>query len=139
MDDRGDRLWGLMGPLAVELTRSAFARMARRTKLPRGDACGEMFPLYSLFCKSFSVYFICLERAQVQGRNRERGRERESQAGSGLTGRRARRGARTHEPRDRELGRSRVLNRLSHPGAPVLPSMGQSSEGDVRITVLELR
>ena len=32
---------------------------------------------------------------------------------------RARRGARTHEPRDRDLSRSRPLNRLSHPGTPL--------------------
>ena len=31
---------------------------------------------------------------------------------------RARRGAQTHEPRDRDLSWSRTLNRLSHPGAP---------------------
>ena len=32
---------------------------------------------------------------------------------------RARRGAQTHGPRDHDLSRSRPLNRLSHPGAPI--------------------
>ena len=35
---------------------------------------------------------------------------------------RARCEARTHEPRDRDVSRSRTLNRLSHPGAPALGS-----------------
>ena len=35
---------------------------------------------------------------------------------------RARRGARTHEPWDHDLSRSRLLNLLSHPGAPRRPN-----------------
>ena len=35
---------------------------------------------------------------------------------------RARRGARTHRPQDRDLSWSRTLNWLSHPGAPLLGS-----------------
>ena len=59
------------------------------------------------------------EREHEQGRGRERGRHR---IGSRLQApsrhHRARHGARTHGPRDRDLSRSRMLNRLSHPGAP---------------------
>ena len=33
---------------------------------------------------------------------------------------RARRGAQTHRPQDRDLSRSWPLNRLSHPGTPVI-------------------
>ena len=54
-----------------------------------------------------------------QGRGRERGRHRirnRLQAQSGQP--RARHGARTHEPWDRDLSRSQMLNRLSHSGAP---------------------
>ena len=63
------------------------------------------------------VYFGETERKQ--GRDRERGRHRirsRLQAPSRQHG--ARRGARTREQRDHDLSQSRVLHRLSHPGAP---------------------
>ena len=53
----------------------------------------------------------------------QREREGSTESGSGLQApscpHRARRGARSHEPRDRDLSRSRSLNRRSPPGAPV--------------------
>ena len=59
------------------------------------------------------------ETEHEQGRGRERGRHRIQSRLQVLSCRhRARRGARTHEPRDHDLSRSRTLNRLSHPGAP---------------------
>ena len=54
-----------------------------------------------------------------QGRGRERGRHRiRSRLQAPSRQPRARRGARTHGPRDRDRSRSRQLRRLSHPGAP---------------------
>ena len=59
------------------------------------------------------------ETEREQGRVRDRGRHR---IWSGLQAlscqHRARRGARTHEPRDYALSRSGMPNRLSHPDAP---------------------
>ena len=53
-----------------------------------------------------------------RGRVRERETQNLKQApGSELLAR-ARRGARTHGPRDHDLSRSRMLHRLSQPGAP---------------------
>ena len=52
----------------------------------------------------------------------EREGDTESEAGSRLRGISPEpdAGARTHEPRDPDLSRSRAPNRLSHPGAPLL-------------------
>ena len=71
----------------------------------------------------FNGYLFLRQREteHEQGRGRERGRHRirnRLQAPSRQP--RARRGARTHGPRDRDLSRSRPLHRLSHPGAPRL-------------------
>ena len=53
------------------------------------------------------------------GRVRERGRHSIRNRLQALSCQhRARRGARTHRPRDHDPSRSRPLNRLSHPGAP---------------------
>ena len=55
-----------------------------------------------------------------RGRGRERGRHGiRSGLQSPSRRHRARRGARTHGPRDHDLSRSQLLNRLSHPGAPI--------------------
>ena len=70
---------------------------------------------------TFNVLFIFeTERDRhEQGRGRERGRHRIRSRPQALSCQhRARHGARTHRPRDRDLSRSRTLNRLSHPGAP---------------------
>ena len=57
-----------------------------------------------------------------KGRERERDRDTESEAGSRLSCQhRARRGARTHEPRDRDLSRSRTCHQLSPPRCPGTP------------------
>ena len=53
-------------------------------------------------------------------RGREGGRHRIQSGLQALScQRRAQHGARTHELRDHDLSRSRTLNRLSHPGAPI--------------------
>ena len=74
---------------------------------------------------SFFKSFFILERETgcEQGRDRERGRHRIRNRLQALSCQhRARRGARTHEQRDRDLSRSRTLHRLSPPGAPVCVS-----------------
>ena len=76
--------------------------------------------LFKNFFLTF-IYFWDRERQSMNGvRVRERGRHR---IGSRLQApscqHRARPGAQTREPRDHDLSRSRTLNRLSHPGAPV--------------------
>ena len=59
------------------------------------------------------------ETEHDHGRGRERGRHRSRSRLQALSCQhRARRGARTHRPRDHDLSRSRMLNPLSHPGAP---------------------
>ena len=85
------------------------------------DSASLLLMLLSLFNFLFNVYLFLRETETecewVRGRERGRHRTR-----SGLQApscqHRARRGARTHELRDRDLSRSRTLNRLSHPGAP---------------------
>ena len=69
----------------------------------------------------FNVYLFLRQREteHEQGRGRERGRHRIGSRLQALSHQpRARRGARTHRPRDRDLSWSRTLNRLSQPGAP---------------------
>ena len=65
------------------------------------------------------IYFWDRERQSMNGGGSERGRHRIRNRLQALSCQpRARRGARTHGPRDHDLGRSRTPNRLSHPGAP---------------------
>ena len=70
------------------------------------------------FFSTFIYFFGDRERQSMSGGGPERGRPR---IGSRLQApscqHRARRGARTHGPRDRDLSRSWTLNRPSHPGA----------------------
>ena len=55
----------------------------------------------------------------MNGGGSERGRHRIRNRLQALSHQpRARRGARTHGPRDRDLSQSRPLNQLSHPGTP---------------------
>ena len=55
----------------------------------------------------------------MKGGGSERGRHRIRNRLQALSYQhRARHGARTHGPRDHDLSRSRMLNRLSHPGTP---------------------
>ena len=59
------------------------------------------------------------EHEQGKGRERERGRHGiRSRLRAPSCQHRAWRGARTHEPRDHDLSRSRTLKWLSHPGTP---------------------
>ena len=71
--------------------------------------CSESFT-YGSLKKNFFFFFL---REYEQGR----GRERESQAGSEQSVHRARRRAQTHET-GHDPSRSRVPDRLRHPGAP---------------------
>ena len=72
----------------------------------------------------FLTFYLFLRQRETeheQGRGRERGRHRIGSRLQALSHQpRARRGARTHGPRDRDLNWSRTPNRLSHPGAPIL-------------------
>ena len=73
----------------------------------------------------FNVYYLFLRDRERQSTRRGRGRERErgrhripSRLQAPSCRHRAPRGARTREPRDHDLSRSRRLKRLSHPRAP---------------------
>ena len=71
----------------------------------------------------FILFYFERERERVQAGQgqRERGRHRiRSRLRAPSRQHRARRGARTHEPRDYDLSRNWTLNRRSHPGAPGL-------------------
>ena len=77
--------------------------------------------LYLTLKKNFICFNLFSRERETQcerGRGRERGRPR---IGSGLQApsrwHRVPRGARTREPRDRDLSPTQMLNRLSHPGA----------------------
>ena len=78
----------------------------------------------------FYLFLRQRETEHEQGRGRERGRHRIwSRLQAPSCQHRDRHGARTHRPWDHDLSRSRTLNRLSHPGAPVglTPSPVQGS------------
>ena len=65
--------------------------------------------------------YLLRERQNVSGGGAERARERHRIQSRPLTlscQHRAQHGARTHKQRDHDLSRSRMLNPLSHPGAP---------------------
>ena len=80
--------------------------------------------MFYLFLKKkifFNVYLFLRQRETQHewGRGRERGRHRIGSRLQALSHQpRARRGAQTRGPRDRDLSWSRTLNWLSHPGAP---------------------
>ena len=72
----------------------------------------------------FNVYFRERERQSKWGRGREWRRRRIWSRLQALSCQhRAWRGTQTHEPWDRDLSRSRMLNQLSHPGAPRVSSL----------------
>ena len=72
--------------------------------------------LFNFLTESFFFqYIFILGRVQVGEGQRER--DRESEAGSAMTSQ-ARCGAWTHKPRCHDLSRSRMLNKLNHPGVP---------------------
>ena len=75
--------------------------------------------------KIFLRFYFVFERDREteteckQGRGRERGRHRNpSMFQVPSHPHRAQCGARTHKPQDHDLSQIRMLNRLSHPGAP---------------------
>ena len=80
--------------------------------------------IYAL--KFFKMFYLFLrererEREHEQGRGRKRGRHRiRSRLQAPSCQQRAQCGARTHELWDHDLSWRRTLNRLSHPGAPML-------------------
>ena len=88
----------------------------------------------TLLSNFFNVYSFLRdrERQSMSGKGQ---RERETQnpkQAPGLSCQHiAQRGARTHEPRDHDLGQSQVLNRLSHPGAP--PPYFLNGESEVKV------
>ena len=65
------------------------------------------------------IYIWEREHASMSRGGAEREGDTESEAAPSCQ-HRARRGAQTHDPRDRDLSRSRTLDRLSPPGAPTL-------------------
>ena len=74
------------------------------------------------------IYFWDRQRLSMNGGGSERGRHRIWSRFQALSCQhRARRGAGTHALWDHDLSRSRMLNRLSHPGAPLL-SLVQGAE-----------
>ena len=78
-------------------------------------------PSILFFLIFFNIYLFLRQREteHEQRRVRERGRHRIWNRLQALSCQhRARHGARTHGPRDRDLSWSRPLNWLSHPGAP---------------------
>ena len=78
-----------------------------------------LFFFYYFF--HFYMYLFLRDRAQVgEGQRKRETQNRKQAPGCEPSAHRARRGARTHGPRDRDLSRSRTLNRLRHPGAPRL-------------------
>ena len=76
-----------------------------------------------IFLFFLNVYLFLRQRETEGewGRGRERGRHRIRSRLQALSCQHsARHGARTHRPRDQDLSQSRTLNRLSHPGAPLI-------------------
>ena len=75
------------------------------------------------FLLLFLMFIYLRERDRQTEHEPGRGRERHthrirSRLQAPSCQHRARRGARTHRPRDHDLSRSRTLNRRSHPGGP---------------------
>ena len=102
------------GPQDHDLSRSRTPNRLSHPGTPLGHSLKKFF---------FNVYLFLRQRetGHERGRGRERGRHRignRLQAPSHQP--RARRGARTHGPRDCDLSRSRTLNQLSHPGTPLI-------------------
>ena len=95
-----------------------------------GNADSDWWVWVSLrMCKDaffffFNVYLFLRQRETEHERGRsERGWHRIWNRLQALSCQhKAQRGARTHGPWDRDLSRSRPLNRLSHPGAPASDS-----------------
>ena len=83
-----------------------------------------LYFIANFFLLLFFLHLFIFERQREteheQGRGRERGRHRIRSRLQALgCQHRAQYGARTHEPWDHDLSRSRTLNRLSHPGTPI--------------------
>ena len=112
--------WATQVPLDV----SSFTELlGQETYLSSFFTCprdSTSFFFSTFFCFVLFLFLGQRETEHERGRGRERGRQRirnRLQAPSHQP--RAWRGARTHRPRDHDLSRSRMLNRLSHPGAPI--------------------
>ena len=84
----------------------------------QSDSISSVF--LSFFKKFYSLFIFETETEHQWGRGRERRRHRIPSRLQALSCQhRARCGTRTHKLWDRDLTWSRMLNRLSHPGAPV--------------------
>ena len=107
------------------LSHQPRARRGARTHRPRDRDLSWSWTLNQLSHPGapkffFNVYLFLRQRdrAWTGEGQREREAQNPKQAPAPSCQPRAWRGARTHRPRDRDLSRSRTLNRLSHPGAP---------------------
>ena len=98
--------------------------MLTTSKLSLSDLFCSNKIFFQIFLTFIYFFFWDRERQHERGRVRGRGRHRiwnRLRALSCQHG--AWRGARTHGPRDHDLSRSWMPNRLSHPGAPRLKSL----------------
>ena len=86
------------------------------------------FYFYKKYWKKIFLHLFIFDREHKWGRSRERGRHRIWSRAQALSCQhRAWCGAWTCEPRDRDLSQSQMLNRLSHPGAPMLLQVFKST------------
>ena len=93
---------------------------------PLAEVCPTP-PFLLAFCSLFFfIYLLLRDRARTGEEQRERETQNPKQLQAPSCQHRARRGARTHEPRDGELSRSWMLNRLSSPGTPWSYSLNTS-------------
>ena len=78
--------------------------------------------IHKIYLKFFFNIYLFLRQRETEHEWGEGQREGDTEFGSRLQApscqHRARRGARTCEPQDHDLSRSRTLNRLSHPSTP---------------------
>ena len=113
---------GRLSPRREKPVRTWFVVQGRDSTEAETNELQERVTIVFINC--FSCLFIFERQRETeheQGRGRERGGHRtRSRLQAPSCRHRARRGARTHGPRDRDLSRSRTLNRLRHPGAPRL-------------------
>ena len=107
------------------------ARRGARTHRPRdGDLAevGRLTDCATQVPQTF-VYFWDRERQSLNGEGAEREGDTDLKQAQALSCQpRAWRRARTHGPWDCDLSWSRMLNQLSHPGAPEITNLGRFSK-----------
>ena len=99
--------------LQINNTSHIYVQGKENQNVPKSDINNRLF-IFLMF-----IYFWERKSVQVSRGGAERDGERGSDVGSGLTAEKTQCGARTHEPQDHDLSRSKTLNQLSHPGAPI--------------------